>query len=83
MTENFLVAFTIIYVIATCQNYKKTAPYQNYKLCRRIYLLFRDITLNEALDLLEDVNDACDLYIEPLDVAVLTKILETRKTLPW
>ena len=32
----------------------------------------RDITLNEALDLLEDVNDACDLYIEPPDVAELT-----------
>ena len=39
---------------------------------QRVYLLFRDITLNEALDLLEDVNDACDLYIEPPDVAELT-----------
>ena len=66
MTEKFLGAFTITYVIATCQNYKKTAPCQIYKLCRRIYLVFKDITLNEALDLLEDVNDACDLYIEPL-----------------
>ena len=35
-------------------------------------MLFRDITLNEVLDLLEDVNDACDLYIEPSDVADLT-----------
>ena len=35
-------------------------------------MLFRDITLIEALDLLEDVNDACDLYIEPPDVAEMT-----------
>ena len=35
-------------------------------------MLFRHIILNEALDLLEDVNDACDLYIEPPDVAELT-----------
>ena len=72
MTENFLGAFAIIFVIATCHNYKKTAPFQSYKLCWRVYLLFRHIILNEALDLLEDVNDACDLYIEPPDVAELT-----------
>ena len=35
-------------------------------------MLFRDITLIEALDLLEDVNDACDLCTEPPDVAELT-----------
>ena len=35
-------------------------------------MLFRDITLNEALGFFEDVNDACDLYIEPPDVAELT-----------
>ena len=35
-------------------------------------MLFRDITLNKALDLLEDVNDAYDLYVEAPDVAELT-----------
>ena len=35
-------------------------------------MLFRDIKLNEALDLLEDVNDAGDLYIKSPDVAELT-----------
>ena len=35
-------------------------------------MLFRDIKLNEALDLLEDVNNAGDLYIKSPDVAELT-----------
>jgi len=35
-------------------------------------LLFRGITLNEALEILGDVNEACDLYVEPTDVAELT-----------
>ena len=34
--------------------------------------VFRGITLNEALDLLEDENEPCDLFVEPPDVAELT-----------
>ena len=37
-----------------------------------LFLIFSGITLNEALNLLEDEKGTCDLFIEPPDVAELT-----------
>lgn len=36
------------------------------------FFFFRSLTFNEVLDILEEGEEPCDVYIEPSDVHVLT-----------
>lgn len=47
-------------------------PYGHARLIHVQIFLFRSLTLNEVLDILEDEDELCDVYMEPPDVRELT-----------
>ena len=47
-------------------------PYGHARVIHVQIFLFRSLTLNEALDILEDEDELCDVYMEPPDVRELT-----------